>query len=45
MRDCVVQVLEEHDLYCMDLLHVNTDGVVLTKKSKNLILPNVRLFF
>ncbi|KAE9445254.1 hypothetical protein C3L33_22848, partial [Rhododendron williamsianum] len=27
------KVLEEHDLYCMDLLHVNTDGVVLTKKS------------
>ncbi|KAI8559873.1 hypothetical protein RHMOL_Rhmol04G0209300 [Rhododendron molle] len=26
------KVLEEHDLYCMDLLHVNTDGVVLTKK-------------
>ncbi|KAH7863813.1 hypothetical protein Vadar_022287 [Vaccinium darrowii] len=27
------QVLEEHELYCMDLLHVNTDGVILTKKS------------
>ncbi|KAF7132052.1 hypothetical protein RHSIM_Rhsim09G0074700 [Rhododendron simsii] len=37
------KVLEEHDLYCMDLLHVNTDGVVLTKKSKNLILLNFNL--
>ncbi|KAH7840384.1 hypothetical protein Vadar_016229 [Vaccinium darrowii] len=26
------KVLEEHELYCMDLLHVNTDGVILTKK-------------
>ncbi|KAH6798513.1 P-loop containing nucleoside triphosphate hydrolases superfamily protein [Perilla frutescens var. frutescens] len=26
------KVLEEHDLSCMDLLHVNTDGVVLTKQ-------------
>ncbi|KAL2243935.1 uncharacterized protein LOC105157217 isoform X1 [Sesamum indicum] len=26
------KVLEEHDLSCMDLLHVNTDGVILTKE-------------
>ncbi|KAA8528933.1 hypothetical protein F0562_033579 [Nyssa sinensis] len=26
------KVLEEHELSCMDLLHVNTDGVVLTKR-------------
>ncbi|KAL4638268.1 hypothetical protein ACB092_03G135100 [Castanea dentata] len=26
------KVLEEHELSCMDLLHVNTDGVILTKK-------------
>ncbi|KAF4394734.1 hypothetical protein F8388_015640 [Cannabis sativa] len=25
------KVLEEHELSCMDLLHVNTDGVILTK--------------
>jgi hypothetical protein len=30
------QVLEEHELSCMDLLHVNTDGVILTKRSKKL---------
>lgn len=35
-RSCVLQVLEEHELSCMDLLHVNTDGVILTKKSKKL---------
>lgn len=39
LRDfvCSFQVLEEHELSCMDLLHVNTDGVVLTKQSKKLI--------
>ncbi|XP_050275881.1 uncharacterized protein LOC126717928 isoform X1 [Quercus robur] len=26
------KVLEEHELSCMELLHVNTDGVILTKK-------------
>ncbi|KAG8378902.1 hypothetical protein BUALT_Bualt07G0032800 [Buddleja alternifolia] len=26
------KVLEEHDLSCMDLLHVNTDGLILTKQ-------------
>ncbi|KAE8022974.1 hypothetical protein FH972_008733 [Carpinus fangiana] len=26
------KVLEEHELSCMDLLHVNTDGVILTKR-------------
>ncbi|KAK9165698.1 hypothetical protein Scep_000889 [Stephania cephalantha] len=26
------KVLEEHGLICMELLHVNTDGVVLTKR-------------
>ncbi|KAL0004951.1 hypothetical protein SO802_012512, partial [Lithocarpus litseifolius] len=26
------KVLEEHELSCMDLLRVNTDGVILTKK-------------
>ncbi|KAL8457800.1 hypothetical protein ACS0TY_035611 [Phlomoides rotata] len=26
------RVLEDHNLSCMDLLHVNTDGVVLTKE-------------
>lgn len=25
------KVLEEHQLSCMDLLHVNTDGIILTK--------------
>ncbi|KAL3824833.1 hypothetical protein ACJIZ3_020862 [Penstemon smallii] len=25
------KVLEEHDLSCVDLLHVNTDGVILTR--------------
>lgn len=29
------QVLEEHNLSCTDLLHVNTDGIVLTKQSKS----------
>lgn len=32
---CSFQVLEEHNLSCTDLLHVNTDGVVLTKQSKS----------
>ncbi|XP_019158379.1 PREDICTED: uncharacterized protein LOC109155101 isoform X1 [Ipomoea nil] len=26
------KVLEEHGLYCLDLLHVNSDGVILTKQ-------------
>ncbi|KAL5554245.1 hypothetical protein UlMin_041646 [Ulmus minor] len=26
------KVLEEHELSCMELLHVNTDGVILTKQ-------------
>ncbi|THG21944.1 hypothetical protein TEA_004636 [Camellia sinensis var. sinensis] len=26
------KVLEEHELSCLDLLHVNTDGVILTKR-------------
>ncbi|KAJ1389658.1 P-loop containing nucleoside triphosphate hydrolase [Sesbania bispinosa] len=26
------KVLEEHQLSCMDLLHVNTDGIILTKQ-------------
>ncbi|PON60932.1 Spastin [Parasponia andersonii] len=26
------KVLEEHELSCVDLLHVNTDGVILTKQ-------------
>ncbi|CAK9184502.1 unnamed protein product, partial [Ilex paraguariensis] len=26
------KVMEEHELSCMDLLHVNTDGVILTKR-------------
>uniref|UniRef100_A0A6N2LLY2 ATPase AAA-type core domain-containing protein n=1 Tax=Salix viminalis TaxID=40686 RepID=A0A6N2LLY2_SALVM len=28
------KVLEENELSCMDLLHVNTDGLILTKRSK-----------
>jgi hypothetical protein len=28
-----MQVLEEHDLSCVELLHVKSDGVVLTKQS------------
>lgn len=31
---CLFQVLDENDLSCMDLLHLNTDGVILTKRSK-----------
>lgn len=30
----IFQVLEEHELSCTDLLHVNTDDVILTKQSK-----------
>uniref|UniRef100_A0A6N2L8K4 Uncharacterized protein n=1 Tax=Salix viminalis TaxID=40686 RepID=A0A6N2L8K4_SALVM len=26
------KVLEENELSCMDLLHVNTDGLILTKR-------------
>lgn len=26
------KVLEEHELFCSDLLHVNTDGVILTRR-------------
>lgn len=32
----MLQVLEEHELSCSDLLHVNTNGVILTKQSKKL---------
>lgn len=35
----VLQVLEEHDLSCMELLHVKTDGVILTKRSKYFKCP------
>ncbi|GAB2285023.1 hypothetical protein Dimus_019479 [Dionaea muscipula] len=32
------KVLEEHELSCMDLLHVNTDGIILTKqKAKKIV--------
>jgi len=31
--DWLMQVLEEHDLSCVDLLHVKSDGIVLTKQS------------
>lgn len=31
----VLQVLEENELSCLDLLHANTDGVILTKRSKD----------
>ncbi|GAB2233580.1 hypothetical protein Droror1_Dr00002806 [Drosera rotundifolia] len=32
------KVLEEHELSCMDLLHVNTDGVILTnQKAKKVV--------
>jgi hypothetical protein len=32
----LMQVLEENEMSCMDLLHVNTDGLILTKRSKKL---------
>ncbi|KAF3449595.1 hypothetical protein FNV43_RR10324 [Rhamnella rubrinervis] len=32
------KVLEEHELSCMDLLNVNTDGVILTKKKAEKIV-------
>ncbi|KAK4437222.1 Spastin [Sesamum alatum] len=32
------KVLEEHDLSCMDLLHLNTDGVVLTKEKAEKVI-------
>ncbi|KAL0417043.1 UNVERIFIED_CONTAM: Spastin [Sesamum latifolium] len=32
------KVLEEHDLSCMDLLHVNTDGVILTKEKAEKVI-------
>ncbi|KAL6350849.1 hypothetical protein AAG906_031435 [Vitis piasezkii] len=32
------KVLEEHQLSCMDLLHVNTDGVILTKQKAEKIV-------
>lgn len=32
------KVLEEHELSCMDLLHVNTDGVILTKQKAEKIV-------
>lgn len=28
------QVLDENELFCLELLHIVTDGVILTKKSK-----------
>ncbi|KAJ0038151.1 hypothetical protein Pint_23181 [Pistacia integerrima] len=31
-------VLEEHELSCVDLLHVNTDGVILTKQKAEKIV-------
>ena len=31
----ILQVLEENELSCFDLLHANTDGVILTKRSKD----------
>ncbi|XP_031272367.1 uncharacterized protein LOC116130829 isoform X1 [Pistacia vera] len=32
------KVLEEHELSCVDLLHVNTDGVILTKQKAEKIV-------
>lgn len=32
-HDCLIQVLEEHDLSCVELLDVKLDGIVLTKQS------------
>ncbi|GER56829.1 P-loop containing nucleoside triphosphatehydrolases superfamily protein [Striga asiatica] len=32
------KVLEEHDLSCMDLLHLNTDGVILTKEKSEKVV-------
>ncbi|XP_010261095.1 PREDICTED: uncharacterized protein LOC104600003 isoform X2 [Nelumbo nucifera] len=32
------QVLEEHELLCMDLLHVNTDGIILTKQKAEKVI-------
>jgi hypothetical protein len=29
-----MQVLEEHELSCENLLHVKLDGIILTKQSK-----------
>lgn len=43
----VLQVLEEHELSCLALLEVGTDGVVLTKRSKyprGLFLVSVYMF-
>lgn len=34
----LLQVLEENEMSCMDLLHINTDGLILTKRSKKLKL-------
>ncbi|KAG4386669.1 hypothetical protein GLYMA_11G101600v4 [Glycine max] len=31
------KVLEEHQLSCMDLLHVNTDGIFLTKHTEKVV--------
>ena len=31
-----MQVLEEHDLSCVELLHVKSDGVVLTRQSMSI---------
>ncbi|KAK7312227.1 hypothetical protein VNO77_35941 [Canavalia gladiata] len=32
------KVLEEHQLSCMDLLHVNTDGIILTKQKAEKVI-------
>ncbi|KAG0476234.1 hypothetical protein HPP92_013075 [Vanilla planifolia] len=32
------KVLEEHDLSCMDLLHLKTDGVILTKQKAEKVI-------
>ncbi|XP_070028131.1 uncharacterized protein LOC107767135 isoform X2 [Nicotiana tabacum] len=32
------KVLEEHELSCIDLLHVNTDGVILTKQKAEKVI-------
>jgi hypothetical protein len=32
-HDSLMQVLEENELSCVELMHVKSDGVVLTKQS------------
>uniref|UniRef100_A0A6N2LND5 ATPase AAA-type core domain-containing protein n=1 Tax=Salix viminalis TaxID=40686 RepID=A0A6N2LND5_SALVM len=40
------KVLEENELSCMDLLHVNTDGLILTKRIfLEIIAPDRIIFF